>query len=358
VAEIIQSMWVGPRLTAMEQLCIKSYLHHGHEFHLYVYQDTAEVPDGTTIMDGNKIIDESKIFVYEGPGFGHKSLAGFADKFRYRLLLEKGNWWVDTDSVCLKPFDFATDYVFSSEDPCVGDHILSNINCGNLKAPAGCELYQWLVEKSENVDVKMRWGTIGPALMKRAVQKVFNLQEFVQHPKVFCPVRYDFHCVPLLDPSKRIGFGSESYAVHLWNEAWRAHNIDKDGRYDPLCLYEILKAYHGVVGSGPFIKFAPPPVPVRQPPAPPSSIHHARAIVGQAPPGHNPGPILIPGPPRRVFPRPVVTSTGPTRAPQPPLQLPKTPPEPLREPMPMIPGHPVACPCINCRVARSRRIRR
>ena len=66
---------VVPRLSAMEQMSIKSYLYHGHPFVLYVYQDTKDVPLGTTVLDGNAILHESQIFTYEGDGFGRKSYA-------------------------------------------------------------------------------------------------------------------------------------------------------------------------------------------------------------------------------------------------------------------------------------------
>ena len=165
-------MWIGPRLSAMEQMCIKSYLYHGHPFVLYVYQDTKDIPFGTTVLDGNAVLSESKIFIYEGDGFGRKSYAGFADMFRYRLLLEKGGWWVDTDSICMKPFDFNTEHVFSSEKPFVGMPLLSNVNCGNLKAPVGSPIYEWLCSQSKRVDPKMKWGAIGPALMQKAVAAI------------------------------------------------------------------------------------------------------------------------------------------------------------------------------------------
>jgi mannosyltransferase OCH1-like enzyme len=86
----------------MEQLCIASFLHHGHSFHLYVYQDTAGIPAGTVVLDGNTILPADRIFTYRE----HKTYAGFANFFRYKLLLEKGGWFVDADTICVKPFNF------------------------------------------------------------------------------------------------------------------------------------------------------------------------------------------------------------------------------------------------------------
>jgi hypothetical protein len=87
--EIIQSLWIGDRLSVMERLCISSFLQNGHEFHLYVYQDTAGVPPGTVLRDGNEILPSERIFTYRE----HQSYAGFANFFRYKLMLEK-RWMV------------------------------------------------------------------------------------------------------------------------------------------------------------------------------------------------------------------------------------------------------------------------
>src|SRR5260370_37436083 len=107
----IQSLWIGPRLSAMERLCISSFLRNGHEFHLYVYEEPAGVLSGTVVQDATKIRPTTCIFTY----YEHSSYAGFANFFRYKLLLEKGGWFVATDTICLKPFDFPEGSVFASQ---------------------------------------------------------------------------------------------------------------------------------------------------------------------------------------------------------------------------------------------------
>ena len=109
--DTIQGLWIGPELSVMEQLCISSFLAHGHEFHLYVYADVRNVPSGTVVRDGNDILHESFIFRYRENG----SLAGFANYFRYDLLLRRGGWWVDLDVVCLRPFQFQSAHVLGHE---------------------------------------------------------------------------------------------------------------------------------------------------------------------------------------------------------------------------------------------------
>ena len=109
--EIIQGLWIGSQLSVMEQLSIASFLQNGHEYHLYVYDEPKNIPAGTLVKDATEILRASSIFQYKQC----PSYAGFSNFFRYKLLLERGGWWVDTDTVCLKPFDFPEQYVFSSE---------------------------------------------------------------------------------------------------------------------------------------------------------------------------------------------------------------------------------------------------
>src|ERR1043166_3453429 len=109
--EVIQGLWIGPELSVMEQLSIASFLQNGHEYHLYVYDAVKNVPPRAVIRNANEILPTPRVFQYKHQA----SCAGFANFLRYKLLLERGGWWVDTDVVCLKPFDFADEYVFASE---------------------------------------------------------------------------------------------------------------------------------------------------------------------------------------------------------------------------------------------------
>lgn len=66
------------------------------------------------------------------------SLAVFADWFRYRLLAERGGLWVDTDVVCLRPFDHAGPEIFGWQDQ-------SMINNAVLGLPPNHALARWMV---------------------------------------------------------------------------------------------------------------------------------------------------------------------------------------------------------------------
>ena len=230
--DIIQGLWVGNELSVMEQLSVASFLRNGHEYHLYVYEDVKNVPAGTTIKDGNEILPASRIFQYKQQA----SYAGFSNFFRYKLVLERGGWWVDTDTICLRPFDFEAEYVFSSEFA-MGQQF---INSGIFKAPVGSDVmrYAWGVCETKDPE-RIVWGETGPRLMAAAVRE-FSLERYAQSPEVFCPISYaDWHKV--LEPNADLNLGDRSYAIHLWNERWRAAGQDKNASYPAECLYESWK---------------------------------------------------------------------------------------------------------------------
>jgi mannosyltransferase OCH1-like enzyme len=229
---IVQGLWVGAELSVMEEMSIASFLTNGHEYHLYVYQEVKNIPAGTVVKDANEILPSSMIFQYRD----FKSYSGFSNFFRYKLLLEKGGWWADTDLICLRPFDFTATYVFSSEIS-EGQEV---INSGAIKTPSGSPAmaHAWQVCREKNIE-NLLWGETGPRLTGEAVQHC-SLENFVQPPQVFCPISY-FDWDKVLEPTEVRPFDKTTYALHLWNEMWRRAGLDKNQTYHPKCLYEELK---------------------------------------------------------------------------------------------------------------------
>lgn len=237
--KIIQGLWIGPGLSSLEQLSIRSFLAHGHQYHLYVYNAVDGVPPGTVLQDANEIIRSEKIFKYRE----HDSYAGFSNYFRYKLLLDKGGWWADLDLVCLKPFDFEDDYVFSSERTAEANGSGESVNIGAIKLPPASDLARYVWEVCQEKDPKrLAWGETGPRLMAEAVAR-FSLGRYVKSASTFCPLSWGAWKKVL---SRESGWrpGDDSYAIHLWNEMWRRDGTDKNQPYDPECLYEQLKTVY------------------------------------------------------------------------------------------------------------------
>ena len=192
-----------PRLGPMELLSVRSFLAHGHEYHLWAYGPVENVPEGCIVRDAREIL----------PFRSLPHHAQFADHFRYALLYKQGGWWADTDVVCLKPFDFVRPYVFSSETHENRPIALNNVV---IKAPAGAPVLRHMLDVCEITPTEdMSYATLGPELISTAVEK-FRLGESVEPPETFCPVpywnlsRFDEGSMP-----------DEAHAIHLWHGMWR-----------------------------------------------------------------------------------------------------------------------------------------
>lgn len=237
----IQGLWIGPELSVMEELSISSFLLSGHDYHLYVYEDVKNVPAGALLIDANEILPSSRIFQYKTS----PSYAAFANFFRYKLLLERGGWWADTDTICLRSFDFSDEYVFSSEINYKGREVAASCV---IKVAAGSNImaYAWEVCQTKN-PARLVWGETGPWLMAKAVRK-FSLQRYQKRHHVFCPVDYE-EWRKVLEPGSEISLDCGTHAVHLWNEMWRAAGQDKNAQYHQNCIYEQLKRTYLPVNS-------------------------------------------------------------------------------------------------------------
>lgn len=257
---IIQSLWIGESLTVMEKLSISSFLQKGHPFHLYVYDKVEGIPDGTLIKDAAEILPPEKIFKYKD----RDSYSGFSNLFRYKLLLERGNYWVDMDMVCLKPFSYDKDYVFSAQRPqentqkkpgfftrffqkafTIEEKAMQAVNklevCSCIiKTPANSQIMDYCYNESLKKDPDtLKWGQTGPDLLTEAVKK-FAMAQFVNDPEIFCPVNW-WNWEQLLNPQSEMNLLENSTGVHLWNEMWRKNEVNKTGDFPENCIYEQLK---------------------------------------------------------------------------------------------------------------------
>ncbi len=234
---------------------MKSFLANGHRYKLYVYEEVENVPEGVEVCDANEIIPESERFVTK-----RGSHALFADWFRWELLYREGGYWVDTDEVCLKTFNFADDIVFGCEEP-------GRAACGVLKFPRGSEFARRLADSCEspnkilpydsgstklrkhcrrifrgNRRSVVRWGEAGgPPGFTRALAH-FDLMKHAKPFPIFYPVHGSCWRALFDDTFKdNHDFFAGSYGVHLWNELLRT-SLDKNATFAPGSFVEHLKA--------------------------------------------------------------------------------------------------------------------
>jgi hypothetical protein len=228
----INILWVGDRLSTMEQLVLRSHLKQGHEVHLWAYEALAGVPDGVVIREAAGILAADQIFVYQvGPGKG--SVSAFSNLFRYKLLIEEDGFWCDSDVFALKPFNWSQEYVVASET--LPNGVVVPTSCV-LKLPYSAARFCYDKARKQNYNTLM-WGAIGPALVGEMVA-AFELHHYVAPSSWFCPVNW-------LEAQRYPPIGSwhdlsGSYGVHLWNEMWRRNGTDKDAQHEG-SLYEHLR---------------------------------------------------------------------------------------------------------------------
>ncbi len=234
--KIVHGMWIGNTISNMELLTIKSFIAHGHQFYLWVY-DNPEIDNisGLVLKDATEIIPRSYVFSYKNKnkyGHGKGSYAGFSDIFRYKLLYEYGGWWVDMDVTCLKAFDFKGPYVFRQH------HNMSVV--GNvMKCPKGSNVMKSSYEKAikevdaENTD----WH-----------KPISILNEFIVLNKLTDYIRKDLSYpddwrVIRSFIKRNVEYDSCFYFIHWLNEEWRARNLSKDRyRYNSL-LGRLMRKY-------------------------------------------------------------------------------------------------------------------
>lgn len=227
--------WVGQKLSNLELLAIKSHQKVGHTVNLWAYENFENTPEGVIIKEAESILPKDHVFDYK-QGEGKGSLSACSNLFRYRFLYKYGGWYCDTDVIALKPFNFEEPYVFASENN--RKYACHPTTCV-IKTPVHSKVIEYCCEQAFSVNRhEVEWGTIGPKLLTSAVFK-FDLEEYALPPEAFCPVDW---FVSELDPTlpQTIDL-SCSYAIHLWHEMWRRKGIDKDGVFDPNCMFEKLK---------------------------------------------------------------------------------------------------------------------
>jgi hypothetical protein len=233
-------LWIG-ELTNLERLAMASFVANGHPVHLYAYEEMVGVPAGVTVMDANAILPEERIFRYSAAaGKRAGSLAPFSDIFRFKLLYDRGGWWVDADVVCLRPFDFEAHYVFGYQDELINNAV--------LRLPEGSEFGRALYEGALMVDESDEWASTGPLLLTAKVRE-FGLDAYALAAPVFYPI---YHLLARMffraDSTTELAASliQDSYAVHFWNAVTQQMGFDKNAAYPATSIFERLKTRYGI----------------------------------------------------------------------------------------------------------------
>ena len=247
----VQSLWVGPELSELEVLSIKSFQKLGHPFILYTYGNVKNIPPGTIKKDGNKIIKKKDLFKFK------KGLLPFSDIFRYKMLYDKGGYWVDLDMIALKPLKFRESYIFSSErtiqkGPYRNRTQTEIANIGILKAPPKSDFYKELFERCIEEEKKGVKENIQFMRTMRDVLKEYGFEKYVKPAKMFCPLDWWHTKDAFYPPCCKKKYDVEGYSVdsvlknahcvHMWRSImFKRHKIDLGDEFSQDSMWERLK---------------------------------------------------------------------------------------------------------------------
>lgn len=219
--KIIQSLWIGEKLENLELLTLKSFVAQGHEFHLYIYSEIkTPIPKGVLLKDANSIITKDKIFTYKSKneyGHGKGSYAGFSDIFRYKLLYEKGGWWVDMDVTCLQYFDIKTPYFFRKHEQFL---VVNNvIKC----PPKSAFMEQCYKQTIAKISPDNRTWMLPSAILSDSVT-MFNLEKYINGDTTNLDI---WKQVQVYLFAKNGTVDKRFIALHWMNERWRSERMNK-----------------------------------------------------------------------------------------------------------------------------------
>ena len=240
---VVSSLWIGSSLSTLERACITSFLRHGHEFDLYLYDPIDGIPAGCRVLDAASILPRSRVFAHAA-GEGRGSVGGFSDMFRYELLWSRGGWWVDLDVFCLSHELPALDCVIGRQGPKV-------INGAVLQFPAGHPFIAAAREACQAASAEWDWGQLGPDLLTRLVAQQ-GLH--VLPPSAFYPIDWQ-HYWAVLDPRRSADVLRRirgAACLHLWNEMLRRIQLDKSVLPPPGSVLRAL--YEATIGVDGFVQ--------------------------------------------------------------------------------------------------------
>jgi len=228
-------LWIGGSLPELTILCIESFRRHGHPVHLYHYDPIPNAPEGTELLPATSILSRDAVFRYES-GWEHAgSYAGFSDIFRFKLLFDKGGWYVDADVMCLRPLDFAESYVFRTNQEQL---VVGNI----MKCPAGSSFARDCYEETRSrVNASNRdWALPIRILSDHVVGH--GLQEYI---------RCDIANSDSLSEIAGLVFGTQRpiegwYVIHWCNEYWRMFGWSQDRVAGPGTYATLTRELRGI----------------------------------------------------------------------------------------------------------------
>ena len=239
----IASLWIGGRLSWLEQLCLKSFADAGHETTLYSYAPIDNIPEGVKAASAEEIYPSEPMLRHARTG----SPAIHADMFRLNMLKKTDNVWVDADMYCWRPFDYPSKHIYGWEKPGVVCNAVLGMPKNSKALNAMMKFFEdeyaiapWLkpwqqkelqAEKDAGRPVHMteqNWGFTGPSAVTYFLIKTGEIEN-AQPEAAFYPISFKernqmilsrFNIEERLTPETR--------GVHFWARRMKPRLEEKE----------------------------------------------------------------------------------------------------------------------------------
>lgn len=238
---VIQSLWIGNPLSKLEQLCIQSFLDHGHDFHLYTYGEIGNIPPGCVVKDGNEILPVENMFLDKSG-----SCTGFSDWFRYEMLLKLGGFWVDMDVVCVRAFDFGDEFVFGKDSyksvangVIGGRHPVLDALCECCRDYPKSMPFDSKISRKRKFKARLlrkgrndaTFGHVGGPIALTEAVKYYGIFDTAKPYTYFYPISWENYD-SIFDETfaNDSPFVKDTHAIHIWNDGRRAGDTNRQKR--------------------------------------------------------------------------------------------------------------------------------
>lgn len=261
----IGSLWVGEELSWLEQLCLKSFLDHGHNVVLFTYGDVKGIPDGVCQEGANTILPADNIIRHAKTG----SPAYHADIFRLHMLKKTDYIWADTDAFCCQPWKPKTKHFhgwISAEKPLVNNGVLglpknSKTLAAMLKftsdeypippwySPEKQARLQRAKDDGEGVHVSLLpWGVWGPDALTWFLKATGEIK-WSQPGHVIYPIPFKKTGMAL--NARRVEEAhalvrEDTLSIHFWGRRFRSIAAKFNGLPPAGCYVEKLLQQHDI----------------------------------------------------------------------------------------------------------------
>jgi len=231
----VNAIWIGDALSTVEQLCLASWIHHGHQVVLWTEKGwrPKKTPVEVECCDCHDFM-KGPILRYQDRKHLNSPVL-HANMFRFKWMLLGCEPFIDCDTMCLTDAPLPGE-PFSSEQ-CAGDQLYPNFAYVWVRKPQ-TPLAEWLWNEAKRLAIENPvWGPFGPRLLRKGIETVAP-QTAIMKPEAFCAIGWG-GWKTVFDGSGRVP--AYAHGQHLWANIIRKNNFDVDSECPKDSVWETWK---------------------------------------------------------------------------------------------------------------------